>query len=82
MIFNEKDRLAKIYIEAKQISKLTPEQTFNAMIDLTQSVIKICLSSIKAKNPNISEEEMLKELNKICWSNRDENFQRNSKNLS
>ncbi len=79
MIFNEKDRLAKIYIEAKQISKLTPEQTFNSMLNMIQSVINMCISSIKAKNPNISEEEMLKELNKICWGSRNENILKISK---
>lgn len=65
MIFDEKDRVAKVYIGAKQLRNKSASETFKAMLDMNDAVLEICVSTIKSEKPNISEEELLKELKKI-----------------
>lgn len=65
MRFNEKDRLAKIYIESKRIRNKNINSSFNTMVDMNNSVINLCISSIKAKNPKITEKDLIKRLHKI-----------------
>nr|MBA4405240.1 hypothetical protein [Nanoarchaeum sp.] len=65
MIFDEKDRQAKVYIGAKQVRGKTSAESFKAMLDMNDAVLKICISSIRSRKPDISEKELLKELKDI-----------------
>lgn len=65
MIFNEKDRLAKVYIGAEQLKGKSSSETFKAMLDMNNAVLKMCVSAIKSRKPNISEKELLEELKRI-----------------
>jgi len=57
--FNRKERLRKV----------SGEVTLNAMLQLNELNLEMCKASIKEKHPEISDKELLVELNKIYWKN-------------
>lgn len=65
MIFKEENREAKLFIEAERVKTLTPQQSLEVFFDLNRAVLKICVESIRAENPDISEEQLLKEVKRI-----------------
>ena len=65
MIFDERDRGAKAMIEAGRSKNLTPEQSLQAFFDMNSAVLKICIGSVKADDPKISEKRLLKEIKRI-----------------
>lgn len=67
MRFDEKDRIAKVYIGAKQVSDKSTEERFDAMIDMNDAVLSICIDSIKNETPNLTERSLLNELRKRYW---------------
>ena len=64
MIFDEKNRNAKLLIEAGVNKNLTPQQTFETFIDMNNAVLSICIESIRAADPGISEKDLLEEVKK------------------
>ena len=68
MIFDERNREAKLFIEAERIKSKTPEQTLDTFFDMNRSVMKICVESIMAQNPGISERRLLKEVKRAYAS--------------
>lgn len=67
MIFDEKDRLAKIYISPNRLRNISSEETIKAMMSMNKAMVDICVASIKSENPDITEKELIKEMNKIFW---------------
>ena len=65
MIFDERKRDAKLAIEAERIRNLTPQQSLEVFFDMNSAMLKICIESIRAEAPGISEKELLKELRRI-----------------
>lgn len=67
MIFDERDRSAKVYIGAKRLRNVSSSETIEAMMSMNKAVIRICVDMIKAKKPNITEKALLKELRRTCY---------------
>lgn len=67
MLFDEKDRLAKVYIGAIRLRNVSSKETLEAMMSMSKAVIDVCIASIKSKKPRITEKELIEELNRICW---------------
>ena len=64
MIFNEKDKSAKLKVESEQFKNLSGVEKIKIASNLNKGIIKIRIAAIKNKNPNIKEKELLEELNK------------------
>lgn len=62
MIFDERNRDAKLLIEAGRARKMTSEQSLQAFFDMNNAMLRICIESIKAEKPRISEKNLLKEV--------------------
>ena len=64
-MFDEKNRLAKAWVSAKQISNLSPSETFRMMVDMNRAMNKFCIISIKKEKPSISKKALVKELRRV-----------------
>jgi len=51
--------------EVRQMRKLHGGRSLEAMADMNRAVMNICIDSIRAKKPKISEKELVIELKKI-----------------
>ena len=65
MIFDERKRDSKLYIEAERMKKLTPEESLDVFFDMNKIMLRFCIESIKAEKPRISEKELLIEIKRI-----------------
>ncbi len=65
MIFDERDRSAKLFIEAERIRHLTPQQSLEVFFDMNRAVLKVCTESVRAQNPKISGKGLLNEVKRI-----------------
>ncbi|MBI4451605.1 hypothetical protein HY642_06540 [Candidatus Woesearchaeota archaeon] len=65
MIFDERDRQAKVCIEGTRSASITPQEGLEVLFDLNQAMMKLCIESIRARNPNVSERELLREVKRI-----------------
>ena len=47
MIFDERKRDSKLYIEAERMKKLTPEESLELFFDMNKAMLRFCIESIK-----------------------------------
>ncbi len=78
MVFNENDRKQKIAMETMLFKGVSGERKLEIVAELNKAVRDLCIDGIKAKKPDISERELINELDKIYWSGRDERLRRDS----
>jgi len=50
--------------EAKRerLGRLKPEEKVNMAIDMTQAMLEACVAGVRAGNPKVTEQELMKEL--------------------
>lgn len=54
-----------------RVGRLQPEVKVNMAIDMTDAVVGMCMEGIKAQNPNMNEDELMKKLReRLEWSKR------------
>jgi hypothetical protein len=46
----------------ERVGRLKPEEKVNMAIDMTEAMVEACLGGMKARNPKITEQELIKEL--------------------
>lgn len=55
----------------KHLGKLKPEVKVAIMMDMTESMVRVCVEGIRAQNPSISDEELREKLReRLEWSKR------------
>lgn len=64
MIFDERNRLAKVFVSAKQLKNKTVEEKLAALMDLNNFVLRFSAGAIKAEKPGIKGKKLLEELRK------------------
>lgn len=69
MIINKKNRDEVLKKRIKYLEGKSGQETLKAMLELNKWNLELCKASIKAEKPDITDKEMLKELNKIYWEN-------------
>lgn len=60
MIFDEKDEAQKLLVSVAQLRRITGCQSLEAMVDMIDTALSLCLNSIKFEQPRISEKELMK----------------------
>ena len=48
--------------ESDRVGRLPPEVKVDIMIDMTDAMVNVCAEGMKAQNPRIVEEELIKKL--------------------
>lgn len=57
--------------ESERLGRLKPNEKVAVAIDLTDACVQVCAEGIRAKYPDISEEELLVKLReRLEWSKR------------
>jgi len=72
LVFNENENKQKIAMETMIFKYVSGERKLEMVAELNKAVRDLCIDSIKEKKPNISNKELINELNKIYWSGRHE----------
>jgi hypothetical protein len=53
-----------------RVGRLKPEEKVNMAIDMTEAMVGACVGGIKAGNPKVTEQELMKELRRRLRSMR------------
>jgi hypothetical protein len=52
-----------------RVGQLKSEEKVNMAIDMTEAMVEACIDGIKAGNPNMTEQELMKELrHRLRWA--------------
>jgi hypothetical protein len=70
MMFDKRDRKAKVIWQARQLKGVSPAKTLETMMDMNDAVLRLCIDSIRSRQPHIKEKELLAELEKIYRAGR------------
>ena len=55
----------------KRVGRLKPEAKVDLAIEMTEAMVRVCLDGIRARNPGMSEEELMNELSeRFGWAKR------------
>jgi len=65
MIFNEADESQKLLVSVRQLRKFKGSDSLEAMVDLIDSALRICIKSVRSENPGISDKQLLKNIKEI-----------------
>lgn len=53
----------------ERVGRLKPETKVNMAIEMTEAMARVCSDGIKARNPSMTEEELMKELReRLEWA--------------
>ncbi|MDO8727213.1 MAG: hypothetical protein Q7J35_14180 [Candidatus Methanoperedens sp.] len=65
MIFNESDESQKLLVSVYQLRKFKGSDSLEAMVDMINSALNICMTSIKEEHPGISDRQLIKSIKEI-----------------
>ncbi|MFQ6062408.1 MAG: hypothetical protein ACE5J9_04440 [Methanosarcinales archaeon] len=65
MIFDETDEYQKLLVSVNQLRRINGSESLEAMANMIDAALSLCISSIKYENPGISDKELIKNLKKI-----------------
>ena len=65
MIFNEADESQKLLVSVRQLRRFKGSDSLEAMVNLIDSALNICIISIKTEHPGISNKELIKRVKEI-----------------
>jgi hypothetical protein len=52
-----------------RVGRLKSEEKVNMAIDMTEAMVGACIDGIRARNPNVTEQELMKELRqRLRWA--------------
>jgi hypothetical protein len=55
----------------ERVGRLPPEAKVNMAIDMTDAVVRVCVEGIRVQNPNMTKQELMKELReRFEWAKR------------
>jgi hypothetical protein len=57
-----KKRNVGLEANIERVGRLKPEEKVNMAIDMTEAMVEACVGGIKAGNPKMTEQELMKEL--------------------
>ena len=57
--------------DVERLGRLKPEAKVAMMMDMTESMVRVCAEGVRAQNPDITEGELIEKLReRIEWSKR------------
>jgi hypothetical protein len=57
--------------DLERLGRLRPEAKVAMMMDMTESMVRVCAEGVRAQNPGISDEELMEKLReRLEWSKR------------
>ena len=77
-MFHKKDRKRKVIHQAAQLKHISPTKTMEAMMDMNDAVLRLCIDSLRAQHPHIKGRRLLEELRRIYWGREYEKVRGNS----
>ncbi len=65
MIFNEADESQKLLASVRQLRRFKGSESLEAMVDLVDSALNICIQSVQSEHPKASDKDLIKSIKEI-----------------
>ena len=66
MRFNKRGKSQKPPTSVIQLRNRGGSESFEAMVDMIDAMLNLCISSIKSEKPGITDKDLIDQLKRIC----------------
>lgn len=64
-MFDETDESQKLLVSVAQLRRIKSSESLEAMVDMIDTALSLCISSIRSEQPEISDKELIKNIKAI-----------------